>query len=161
MLRFNSKGRLGRTLLTAGVALSASLMASAAFAGECPADQVKPGATKPVDVGHDGVTDTVIATIDVDKEQGIKDRAFRLRKLVIQPGGTVPWHSHGDRPAIIYIVEGQVEEYASTCAVPIVHKAGEVIAETKEISHWWKNTGDETVVLLSADLLKDPADHNM
>jgi quercetin dioxygenase-like cupin family protein len=161
MLKFNSKGQLSRTVLLAGVALSASLMASAAFAGECPTDQVKPDATKPVDVGHDGVTDTVIAMIDVDKEQGIKDRKFRLRKLVIKPGGTVPWHSHGDRPAIIYIVEGQVEEYASTCAVPIVHKTGEVIAETKEISHWWKNTGDKTVVLLSADLLKDPADHNM
>jgi quercetin dioxygenase-like cupin family protein len=161
MLKFNSKGQLSRTVLLAGVALSASLMASAAFAGECPTDQVKPDATKPVDVGHDGVTDTVIAMIDVDKEQGIKDRKFRLRKLVIKPGGTVPWHSHGDRPAIIYIVEGQVEEYASTCAVPIVHKTGEVIAETKEISHWWKNTGDKAVVLLSADLLKDPADHNM
>ena len=130
MFQFNSMGRLGRTVLLAGVALSASMMASAAFAGECPADQVKPDATKPVDVGHDGVTDTVIAMIDVDKEQGIKDRKFRLRKLVIQPGGTVPWHGHDERPAIIYIVEGQVEEYASNCAVPIVHKAGQVVAET-------------------------------
>ena len=161
MFQFNSMGRLGRTVLLAGVALSASMMASAAFAGECPADQVKPDAIKPVDVGHDGVTDTVIAMIDVDKEQGIKDRKFRLRKLAIQPGSTVPWHGHGERSAIIYIVEGQVEEYASNCAVPIVHKAGEVVAETKDISHWWKNTGDKTVVLLSADLLKDPTDHNM
>jgi quercetin dioxygenase-like cupin family protein len=160
MFQFNSMGRLGRIVLLAGV-LSASMMASAAFAGECPADQVKPDATKPVDVGHDGVTDTVIAMIDVDKEQGIKDRTFRLRKLVIQPGGTVPWHGHDERPAIIYIVEGQVVEYASNCAVPIEHKAGEVVAETKDISHWWKNTGDKTVVLLSADLLKDPTDHNM
>jgi quercetin dioxygenase-like cupin family protein len=161
MLKSISTSLLGRTVLTAGFVLTASLVASGAFAGECPADQVKADATKPVDVGHDGVTDTVIATIDVDKQQGITDRTFRLRKLVIQPGGTVPWHSHGDRPAIIYIVEGQVEEYASTCAVPIVHKAGEAIAETKEISHWWKNTGDKTVVLLSADLLKDPTDQNM
>jgi quercetin dioxygenase-like cupin family protein len=42
-----------------------------------------------------------------------------------------------------------------------VHKAGDVVAETKQISHWWKNTGDQTVVLLSADLLKDPNDHDM
>ncbi|HEX2447794.1 MAG TPA: cupin domain-containing protein [Methyloceanibacter sp.] len=162
MFSFKEKGRFGRSVLLAGVALAASLAASAAFAGECPADQVKPGATKPVDVGHDSVTDTVIAMIDVEKEPvNIKDTKFRLRKLVIQPGGTVPWHSHGERPAIIYIVEGQIEEYASNCAVPIVHKAGEVVAETSEISHWWKNTGDKTVVLLSADLLKDPNDHNM
>jgi quercetin dioxygenase-like cupin family protein len=45
--------------------------------------------------------------------------------------------------------------------VPIVHKAGDVVAETKDVSHWWKNLGDTTVVLLSADLLKDPNDKNM
>ena len=40
----------------------------------------------------------------------------------------MPWHSHGDRPAIIYIAEGEIVEYASNCAVPIVHKAGEIAA---------------------------------
>ena len=156
-----SKGRFGRIVSIAGVVLGASVMASAAFAGECPADQVKPDAPKPVDMKPVGVTDTVIAMIDVDKEQGVKDRKLRMRKLTIEPGGVVPWHSHGERPAIIYIVEGQIEEYASNCAVPIVHKAGEVVAETKGVSHWWKNLGDKTVVLLSADLLKDPNDKNM
>jgi hypothetical protein len=55
----------------------------------------------------------------------------------------------------------EIIEYASNCAGPIVHKAGDVVAETPEISHWWKNLGDKTVVLLSADLLHDPNDHNM
>lgn len=163
MIQLTQKGLFGCTLLLAGVALGASLMASAAaFAGECPPDQKKPGAQKPVDVGHEGVTDTVIAMIDVEKEPAkIKDTKFRMRKLTIAPGATVPWHSHGERPAIIYIIEGDIEEYASNCAVPIVHKAGDVVAETHEVSHWWKNTGDDTVVLLSADLLKDPSDKNM
>jgi len=161
MFHSTKTGRLGRMILIAGVALGASVMASAAFAGECPPDQKKPDAREPVTVGHDGVTDTVIAMIDVDKEQGIDDRKFRMRKLTIEPGATVPWHSHGERPAIIYIIEGQIEEYASNCAVPIVHKAGDVVAESKDVSHWWKNVGDVTVVLLSADLLKDPDDKNM
>jgi quercetin dioxygenase-like cupin family protein len=161
MFQSNSRSRLGRAALFACAVLGASLMAASAFAGECPADQKKPDATKPVDLKPSGVTDTVIAMIDVDQQQGIKDRKFRMRKLTIEPGGVVPWHSHGERPAIIYIVEGQIEEYASNCPVPIVHKAGEVVAETKDVSHWWKNTGDQTVVLLSADLLKDPTDKNM
>jgi quercetin dioxygenase-like cupin family protein len=84
-----------------------------------------------------------------------------MRRLTIEPGATVPWHSHAERPAIIYIIDGTIEEYASNCAVPIVHKAGDVVAETKDVSHWWKNTGGTTVVLLSADLLKDTNDHNM
>ena len=156
------KGRLCRSLILLGVVLGASLVASTAFAGECPDDQKKPNATAPVDYKAVGVTDTVIAMIDVEKEPAhIKDRKFRMRKLTIEPGGIVPWHSHGDRPAIIYIIDGEINEYASNCAVPIVHKAGDVVAETSKVSHWWKNTGKKTVVLLSADLIKDPNDHTM
>src|SRR5262245_60345070 len=163
MSRFTTKGRVGRrSLALAGVVVGASLVASTALAGECPDDQKKPNATAPVDYKPVGVTDTVIAMIDVEKEPAnIRDRKFRMRKLTIQPGGIVPWHSHGDRPAIIYIIDGEINEYASNCAVPIVHKAGDVVAETSEVSHWWKNTGNKTVVLLSADLLKDPNDKNM
>src|SRR5262245_9912249 len=81
-----------------------------------------------------------------------KTRSFRAACPIVEPGGIVAWHSHADRPAIIYIIEGEINEYASNCAVPITHKAGDVVAEI-EISHWWKNLGDKTVVLLSADLL--------
>ena len=117
----------------------------------------KMGATAPKDV-----TDVVIGSIDLATEPvGIKDRLFRLRRLEIKPGGVVPWHSHGDRPAIIYIVTGEVTEYASTCAVPIVHRAGEVAPERHTTSHWWKNTGKATAVLLSADLLHDKAQEHM
>jgi quercetin dioxygenase-like cupin family protein len=162
MSGFTNKGRLGRSLILTAVVLGTSFVASAGFAGECPADQKKPNATASVDYKPVGVTDTVIAMIDVEKEPAnIKDRKFRMRKLTIEPGGIVPWHSHGERPAIIYIIEGEINEYASNCAVPIVHKAGDVVAETSEVSHWWKNTGDKTVILLSADLLKDPNDHTM
>lgn len=138
-----------------------SFGASAAFAGECPADKRGVDVTKPVSLGPKDVTDNVLTTIDVAKEQGLSDRLFRLRKLEIQPGGVVPWHGHGERPAIIYVVQGQILEYSSDCAVPILHKAGDVSAETKGVAHWWKNEGNETVVLLSADLLKNKMDANM
>jgi len=162
MSRFTNKGRLGRSLVLAGVVLGASLVASAAVAGECPADQKKLNATAPVDYKAVGVTDTVIAMIDVEKEPAnIKDRKFRLRKLTIEPNGIVPWHSHADRPAIIYIIDGEINEYASNCAVPIVHKAGDIRPEVNGTSHWWKNTGTETVILYVGDVRRDPADHNM
>jgi quercetin dioxygenase-like cupin family protein len=73
----------------------------------------------------------------------------------------VPWHSHHDRPALIYIIEGEIVEYASDCAIPIVHKAGEVRAETQGTSHWWKNLSEKPVTLLSFDILHDKSDHNM
>ena len=157
-------GKLSNGLAVALVAAAFSLATNVAFAGGCPADKVVAsgaGQKESMAAAKD-VTDTVIASTDLANEPiSIKDRLFRLRKLVVQPGGVVPWHSHGNRPAIIYIIKGQITEYASTCAVPIVHKAGDVTAEQHATSHWWKNTGRETVVLLSADLFQKQDDPKM
>ena len=122
----------------------------------------KADARQPVTDAGKGVTDTVLAAIDLEKEQAnIKGRQLRFRKLTIEPGGIVPWHSHGDRPAIIYVAEGEIVEYASNCAVPILHKAGEVRPETSGTSHWWQNLGNKTVTLFVGDVLHDKSDHNM
>ena len=143
-------------------AASLTVLAGMAQAGECPADKRGVDVTKPSMEAAKDVTDTVLGSIDLGKEKvGLADHALRLRKLVIKPGGIVPWHSHGDRPALIYIVEGEVLEYASNCAVPIVHKTGDTAPETSGTAHWWKNTGTKTVVLISADILHDKSDHNM
>jgi quercetin dioxygenase-like cupin family protein len=150
------------TILTGVVAASMLAALSSAHAGSCPADQAKPDARQPVSTAGKGVTDTVLAAIDLEKEPAnIKDRQLRFRKLTIEPGGIVPWHSHGDRPAIIYIAEGEIVEYASNCAVPITHKAGEIRPETSGTSHWWQNHGKKTVVLFVGDVLHDKNDHNM
>ena len=74
---------------------------------------------------------------------------------MVQPGGVVPWHSHTDRPALIMTISGEITEYASTCAVGIVHKAGDVAQEKKGVSHWWKNTGKVPAVLIAADIKND------
>jgi len=158
-LNFTLSRRLASSV---AIALCGFVIAAPAFAGQCPADKVVTDATKAVSTPASGVTDTVLNAIDLANEPAkIADRKLRLRKLVIEPNGVVPWHSHADRPAIIYIVEGEVTEYASNCAVPIVHKAGESTTEAHATSHWWKNTGAKTVVLLSADILHDEKDHNM
>jgi len=134
--------------------------ATAVFAGECPAGQrvadgkgQAPGPNMPV-----GVVDVVRASTDLSKEPAnIKGRQFRLRQLDIQPGGVVPWHSHNERPAMIYVVSGEVVEYASSCAVPIVHRAGDIAPEKNGTSHWWKNTGTTKAVLISVDLFPGAA----
>ena len=151
------------SLFAAGiVAGTVFTMLSPASAGECPADKRGIDVMKMDTTPAKGVSDNVLAAINLtDEPTKIQDRQLRLRKLVIQPGGVVPWHSHGDRPAIIYIIEGEIVEYASTCAIPILHKAGDVAREIHTTSHWWKNNGDKTVVLLSADLLHDKSDKNM
>jgi quercetin dioxygenase-like cupin family protein len=80
---------------------------------------------------------------------------------VIQPGGEVPWHSHAERPALIYIVSGTITEFRSTCRDPIVHRGGELAVENHEVSHWWRNTGTEPVVIISFDLFHASQDPHM
>ena len=144
-----------KPFLLAATIAAAAVMPGVAHAGQCPANKsgvdLRPENKTPAK----GVTDTVLTTIDVAKEPAaIAGRSFRLRRLVIQPGGVVPWHSHGERPAIIYVVKGTVTEYASSCSVPIIHRAGESTPELSGTSHWWKNTGKGVAILLSSDLLK-------
>ena len=156
-------GRLfGRTIAVAGLAIGSAAFATGALAGSCPADKTKADAREPVKFAAVGVTDTTLGAIDLQKEPAkIKDRELRFRKLTIEPNGIVPWHSHADRPALIFVAEGEIVEYASNCAAPIVHKAGDIRPETSGTSHWWKNLGDKTVILYVGDLLHDKADKNM
>jgi quercetin dioxygenase-like cupin family protein len=145
------------TMLVAGLCLAAP-----AFAGECPADKMKTDAVKAVNHGPKGVSDKVLAAIDLSKEKvAVAGHMMRVRRLDIQPGGIVPWHSHAERPALIYVVSGEIIEHASNCAVPIVHKAGEVARETRATSHWWQNNGKTAVTLLSFDIVGDPDDKHM
>ena len=144
-----------RSLVRAAALAAAFWVAGAAHSGECPADQrVADGKGQPMGPSTpSGVTDVVRASTDLAKEPlALQGRQFRLRQLEMQPGGVVPWHSHGDRPAMIYIVAGEVVEYSSSCAVPITHRGGDVAPEKNGTSHWWKNTGTGKAVLISVDL---------
>jgi len=166
-LHMISNMKVGKAVLraasAAAVLLTASLIgAGAAFAGDCPAGKDGVDVTKPGPMTPSGVTDNIIASIDLTS-YGVQGRALRMRRLVVQPGGIVPWHSHGERPANILVVSGSITEYRSTCSVPINHPAGDVTAEQGSLSHWWKNNTTKPAVLISADVLppKMAADSSM
>src|SRR4051794_39716480 len=143
-------------LCAAALVTATAFLSASAQAGQCPADKMSPGARTSGEMKPKDVTDTVLGHVELAKEKvNLADRRLRLRKLVLQPSGVVPWHSHEDRPAIIYVVLGTINEYASNCSVPIEHKMGEVSVEKMGVQHWWKNTGKNPAVLLSADLFHD------
>ncbi|MBL8711043.1 MAG: cupin domain-containing protein [Rhodospirillaceae bacterium] len=158
-----SRQNLWRKMSVAALAVGISIMAAGvAQAGSCPANQMGIDVIKAGPMEPKGVTDAVLAATDLSKEMvALGDHQFRLRRLEVQPGGIVPWHAHADRPAMIYVVSGTVVEHASNCAVPIVHKAGDVAPETHVTSHWWENTSKENAVLISVDILHDASDMNM
>lgn len=143
-----------KTIITGTAALVAALAfaspANAAAAGLCP----KPGSMNLANAPTmpKGVTDTIIGSVDLAGEIGVDGRTLRTRRLVIQPGGIVPLHSHKDRPALIYTLSGSITEYSSACAVPINHKAGDISREADGLSHYWVNHGKVPAVVLSSDV---------
>jgi quercetin dioxygenase-like cupin family protein len=162
-----SKSNVAPRTIRQGLALAAIVAGSfattsGAIAGECPAGKMQPNVRPMVDTKPVGVTDVTLGAINLEKQPAnIRDRELRFRKLTIEPGGIVPWHSHDDRPALIFVQQGEIVEYAGNCAEPILHKAGEIRPEVAGTSHSWKNLGKETVILYVGDVRRDPHDHNM
>lgn len=143
--------------LAAMLALAAPFaFTTPALAGDCPSGQEMANPLAGHPTMPKDVTDTVLGAIDLGSEIGVDGRDLRTRRLILQPGGIVPFHSHTGRPALIVTVSGQVTEYRSTCAVGIVHKAGDISREAGGIAHWWRNEGTEPAVLLSSDVFQRP-----
>lgn len=156
MSKTSSRTKL--SLAVAGVlAGSVIALATAATAGECPAAKVATDGQKPGATAHKDVVEKLLGQIDLSKEKvAVAGHHFRMRRLDIKPGGEVAWHSHDDRPALIFVVSGSITEYSSHCAVPIEHGTGDLSVEQGGLSHWWKNNTKQPAVLVSADIAQDP-----
>ncbi len=154
-----------RTMTKAALALLAATaftaFAAPAYANGCPTGMEGQNQLLNAPMMPKDVTDTILGAIDLNKEVNFADHQLRTRFLVVQPGGIVPLHSHGDRPALIYTISGSITEYRSNCTVPIEHRAGDIAHESDGISHYWVNHGDVPAVLLSSDVYHVSAhDHN-
>ncbi len=124
--------------------------------GMCPADKVGANALTEAPSAPVGITDTELASINLSTEiVKLDQRRLRMRKMVIAPGGVVPFHSHEDRPALIMVTRGEICENNSKCTVPILHKAGEVAIEALGTKHWWRNTSAQPVELTIGDIVND------
>src|SRR5438067_12767252 len=145
-----------KIIKSAPIAVIAALAfaSSANAAGLCPKAGTMSLANAPT--MPKGVTDTILGAVDLGSEIGVNGRMLRTRRLVIQPGGIVPLHSHKDRPALIYTLSGSITEYSSACAVPIQHKAGDISREADGLSHYWVNHGKVPAVVLSSDVFHTP-----
>ena len=141
---------LKTTLATAAIAVATASFATPAVAGQCTTPGTSDLSKAPT--MPKGVTDDVLSAIQLGPEINVDGRQLRTRRLVVQPGGIVPLHSHKDRPALIYVISGSITEHSSACGAPIEHKAGEISREADGLSHYWENHGKEPAVLLSSDV---------
>ena len=103
-----------------------------------------------------GLSVSPISGFDLSRQE-LKDldqRLMRIRQIKVEPGGVAGFHSHGQRPALTYVLSGTFLEHRKG-APDRTYKAGEVITESTEVEHWGENKGTEPVVLISVDLYKE------
>ena len=97
-----------------------------------------------------------LRSIDLGREiPGMAGRDMRMRRVTLDPGGAIPPHSHADRPAIVYILQGRVREHRSDMEQPIEYGPGESMTEDAALHHWIENIGDEPLVGIVVDITND------
>jgi quercetin dioxygenase-like cupin family protein len=102
---------------------------------------------------NQGLTVGSTATIDLGPEIGVQGRTLRLRLLTLAPGGVLALHSHKDRPAVAYIIQGTLTEHRDGGWVK-EHHARESWPVGTDVTHWEENTGSEPLVAIAADVPK-------
>lgn len=71
-----------------------------------PTTAAAPGAGPRVGVNGD-VLESIALTGDAGGEAA---RSLRMRRVTIDPGGLLPFHSHAERPSVSYVLSGTVTE---------------------------------------------------
>jgi quercetin dioxygenase-like cupin family protein len=123
---------------------------------ECPPEH---RLTKPRDLAAPpdvGTIREVLTYVSIGGWRNVQGLSLRIRRITVEPGGFVPLHYHNDRPSVDYVIEGELVEHATFCAVPIVHRPGDSASRFGDFfGHWWKNETGSPVVLVSADVVPD------
>jgi quercetin dioxygenase-like cupin family protein len=101
-----------------------------------------------------GVATERTGTLDLAGEiEGMQGRQLRLRVIKGEPGAVFGIHSHKDRPAVAFVMQGTLTEHPEGGAAK-EHREGATLTEGKDTTHWAENKGTTPVMLVVADILK-------
>jgi quercetin dioxygenase-like cupin family protein len=101
-----------------------------------------------------GWSEVELRTLDLSNElDSTKGRPLRMRKITLQPGGLLAVHNHVDRPAITYLLQGQMT-YHQEGKPDLVANPGDGFAEGRATTHWGESTGNVPAVWIAVDIPK-------
>jgi quercetin dioxygenase-like cupin family protein len=99
-----------------------------------------------------GRTEQVLRSLDLTGElESGSGRPLRMRKLTVQPGGVIALHNHVDRPAVTYMLQGQMT-YHQDGKPNMVANPGDGFAEGRATTHWGESTGSVPAVWIAVDI---------
>jgi quercetin dioxygenase-like cupin family protein len=101
-----------------------------------------------------GQTADLLRELDLTNEiESGKGRPLRMRRVTVQPGGALALHNHADRPAVTYMLSGEMT-YHYEGKPDVVLRAGQGFAEGRATTHWGENTGKVPAVWIAVDIPK-------
>jgi quercetin dioxygenase-like cupin family protein len=99
-----------------------------------------------------GQTEQLLRSLDLTGElESGKGRPLRMRRITVQPGGALALHNHIDRPAITYMLQGEMT-YHQQGRPDVVVRPGDGFAEGRATTHWAENTGKVPAVWIAVDI---------
>jgi len=98
-----------------------------------------------------GLDAKVESTVDLGPD--FPGYQLRLRTITFESGGVAGFHSHKERPAFAYILQGQLTELRHGGHVKTLGPGG-FITESRDVEHWAENRGMAKVVLIGVDVVK-------
>lgn len=117
----------------------------------CPAERTQANAQTTGFGERSGVEVTDLAIVPAADDP---TRALRLRRIVIQPGGIIPWHDHTDVQGAAVLLSGEATELRNTCLDPMVYHVGDMALEDAATAHSWRNDGSVPAVVLVAHVIQ-------
>ena len=101
-----------------------------------------------------GQSEEALRSLDLSAEMdSTMGRVLRMRRVTVQPGGVLGLHNHVDRPAITYLLQGEMTYHQEGKPDQVV-KPGGGFAEGRTTTHWAENTGKTPAVWIAVDIPK-------
>ena len=99
-----------------------------------------------------GFSEEALSSLDLTNElDSLRGRPLRLRRLTLQPGGVLGLHTHADRPAVGYLLQGQLTYHQEGQPNRVIDPGGS-FAEGRSTTHWAESTGSVPAVWIAADI---------
>ena len=99
-----------------------------------------------------GQSEEALRSLDLTTElESGKGRPLRMRRITVQPGGALALHNHVDRPAVTYMLQGEMT-YHQDGKPDTVVRPGDGFAEGRATTHWGENTGKVPAVWIAVDI---------
>ena len=101
-----------------------------------------------------GQSEEALRSLDLTNElESGKGRPLRMRRITVQPGGALALHNHVDRPAVTYMLQGEMT-YHQEGRPDVTVRPGEGFAEGRATTHWAENRGKVPAVWIAVDIPK-------